>query len=176
MADILSQQAHQDHQLPTKNHEEPTKIKRRMMQYDEMMVIIRCLDEEGATKYDYYLSNAPSNTPLKEFARVAVAAHRIEEAIKRGKSEAGLSDYEVRTWRGWHHHQILSLIATWFLASETRRGKKIHTRDDASTDPRWDRNVVTCRLPMRHPHEDCEEQNPPTDTKRRSSLLSPQSA
>jgi len=153
-----------------------TKIKRRMMQYDEMLVIIRCLDEEGATKYDYYLSNAPSNTPLKEFARVAVAAHRIEEAIKRGKSEAGLSDYEVRTWRGWHHHQILSLIATWFLASETRRGKKIHTRDDASTDPRWDRNVVTCRLPMRHTHEDCEEQNPPTDTKRRSSLLSPQSA
>ena len=100
------------------------KIKRRLMQYDEMLVIIRYLDEQGVTKYDYYLSNAPSNTPLKEFARVAVAAHRIEEAIKRGKSEAGLSDYEVRTWRGWHHHQILSLMATWFLASEARRGKK----------------------------------------------------
>ncbi len=35
-----------------------------------------------------------------------------------------LSDYEVRNWRGWHHHQVLSLIATWFLASEARWGKK----------------------------------------------------
>ena len=102
-----------------------TKIKRRMMQYEEMLVIVRCVDEKGVTKYDYYLSNAPSGTPLKEFARVAVAAHRVEEAIKRGKSQAGLADYEVRNWRGWHHHQILSLMATWFLTLEAHRGKKI---------------------------------------------------
>ncbi len=152
-----------------------TKIKRRMMQYDEVLVIIRCLDEDGATKYDYYLSNAPSNTPLKEFARVAVAEHRIEEAIKRGKSEAGLSDYEVRNWRGWHHHQILSLIATWFLASETRRGKKIHTRHHRATNSRWDRDVVTGRLPMRHSSENCQEQNAPIGAERRSKVLSLQS-
>ena len=152
-----------------------TKIKRRMMPYDEMLVIIRYLDEQGVTKYDYYLSNAPSNTPLKEFARVAAAAHRIEEAIKRGKSEAGLSDYEVRNWRGWHHHQILSLIATWFLASESRRGKKIHTGDNGSTNPRRHRDAAAGRLRMRHTSENCQEQNPPTDPKRRSSFLSPQS-
>jgi hypothetical protein len=29
----------------------------------------------------------------------------------------------VRTWKGWHHHQMLSLLATWFLTQETRRGK-----------------------------------------------------
>lgn len=149
-----------------------TKIKRRMMQYDEMLVIIRSLDEEGVTKYDYYLSNAPSNTPLKEFARVAVAAHRIEEAIKRGKREAGLSDYEVRNWRGWHHHQILSLIATWFLASEARRGKKIHTGDNGSTSPRWYCDVVTGRLPMRNTHQDCLEQNTPIGAKRNGKVLS----
>jgi SRSO17 transposase len=55
---------------------------------------------------------------------VALAAHRVEEGIKRSKGEAGLADYEVRTWRGWHHHQALLLIATWFLVLETRRGKK----------------------------------------------------
>ena len=87
-----------------------TKIKRQMMDYEEMLVIVRCLDENAVTKYDYYLSNAPHDTPREEFARVAIAAHRVEEAIKRGKSQAGLADYEVRNWRGWHHHQILSLI------------------------------------------------------------------
>ena len=69
-----------------------------MMQYDEMLVIIRCLDEEGITKYDYYLSNAPSNTPLKEFARVATAAHRIEEAIKHFRKAPALhSPLRART-------------------------------------------------------------------------------
>jgi SRSO17 transposase len=152
-----------------------TKIKRRMMQYDEMLVIIRSLDEEGVTKYDYYLSNASSDTPLKEFARVALAENRVEEAIKRGKSEAGLSDYEVRNWRGWHHHQVLSLIATWFLASEARRGKKIHAGDHRSTNPRRYRDVAENCFRMRHAIEDCQEQNPPIDPKRRSSLLSLQS-
>jgi SRSO17 transposase len=149
-----------------------TKIKRRMMQYEEMLVIIRSLDEQGATKYDYYLSNAPSDTPLREFARVALAENRVEEAIKRSKSEAGLSDYEVRNWRGWHHHQILSLIATWFLTSEARRGKKIHAGDHRSTNPRWYRDAVTGHLRMRHTREDCQEQNTSIDQKRRSPLLS----
>ncbi|MDP7162003.1 MAG: hypothetical protein QF792_00735 [Phycisphaerae bacterium] len=74
-------------------------------------------------KYDYHLSNAHPDTPLKELARVVKAEHRVEDCIKRAKSEAGLSDYEVRTWAGWYHHQTLSLIATWFLIKETRRGK-----------------------------------------------------
>lgn len=152
-----------------------TKIKRRMMTYEETMVIIRSLDEEGITKYDYYLSNASRDTPLKEFARVALAEHRIEEAIKRSKCEAGLSHYEVRNWRGWHHHQVLSLIATWFLVSESHRGKKMDTCDHGFTDPGWHRNVATRRLRMRHPSEDCEEQNTSITTKRRSQVLSPQS-
>lgn len=148
-----------------------TKIKQRMMQYDEVLVIVRCLDEKGVTKYDFYLSNAPSNTPLKEFSRVAVSAHRIEEAIKRGKSQAGLADYEVRNWRGWHHHQILSLMATWFLTRETQRGKKNHACNYGSADPRWNRDAVTSGLQLQHAHSNCKEQDSTIDTKRRSSLL-----
>ena len=45
--------------------------------------------------------------------------------IQRGKSEVGLGDYEVRNWRGWHHHQILSLIACLFLIVEAQCEKKI---------------------------------------------------
>jgi SRSO17 transposase len=97
--------------------------------YDETLVVIRELQSDGSMKHDYYLSNASHDTPLTEFARVAKAAHRIEECFRRAKSEAGLADYEVRTWRGWHHHQTLSLLATWFLTQETRRGKKIHAGD-----------------------------------------------
>jgi len=48
----------------------------------------------------------------------------VEESIKRSKRQAGLADYEVRNWLGWHHHQALSLLATWFLVCESHRGQK----------------------------------------------------
>jgi SRSO17 transposase len=102
--------------------------------YDETLVVTRERQTDGSMKHDYYLSNAPPEEPLKEFARVAKAAHRIEQCLQRAKSEAGLADYEVRTWRGWHHHQTLSLLTTWFLTQETRRGKKIHAGDHRSAD------------------------------------------
>jgi hypothetical protein len=74
-------------------------------------------------KHDYLLSNASLTTEVSEFARVFKAQHRIEECLKRAKGEAGLGDYQVRTWSGWHHHQTLALLATWFLTQEARRGK-----------------------------------------------------
>jgi SRSO17 transposase len=100
---------------------------------EELLIVTRTPESNGTVKYDYYLSNASADIPLDELARVVKAEHRIEDCLKRAKSEAGLSDYEVRTWTGWHHHQTLSLIALWFLILETRRGKKIHTRIDGST-------------------------------------------
>jgi SRSO17 transposase len=90
----------------------------------EMLVVFRERQGDGSWKHDYTLSNASVTTALAEFARVFKAEHRIEESLKRAKSEAGLGDYQVRTWEGWHHHQTLSLLATWFLTKEARRGKK----------------------------------------------------
>ena len=100
---------------------------------EELLIGTRSPDGKGKVQYDYYLSNAPADTPLGELARVVKSEHRIEDSIKRAKSEAGLSDYEVRTWAGWYHHQTLSLIATWFLICETRRGKKVYPCPDGST-------------------------------------------
>jgi SRSO17 transposase len=93
----------------------------------------------GATKHDYYVSNAPADTPLAELARAAKAEHRIEECLQRAKSEAGLSDYEVRTWAGWHHRHALVFAAVWFLALEARRGKKGDGRDHRAADAGVDR-------------------------------------
>jgi SRSO17 transposase len=91
---------------------------------EELLIVIRRLDEDGVTKHDYYLSDAPAETLPGVLARVAKAEHRVERCLQRGKSEAGLAEYQVRTWSGWHHHQAMSLIAAWFLVQEARRGKK----------------------------------------------------
>jgi SRSO17 transposase len=96
----------------------------------ELLVVFRERQADGTWKHDYMLAHGPLGTPLAEFARVIKAGHRIEECLQRAKGEAGLADYQVRTWEGWHHHQALALLATWFLTGETRRGKKA----DAGTD------------------------------------------
>ena len=113
------------------------KTDRRRTGPEETLVVFRERQPDGSFKHDYCLCNAAVDTPLAEFARVANAEHRIEECLKRAKSEAGLSDYEVRTWKGWHHHQTLSLMATWFLTQEARRGKKKNSRDYSSADSLW---------------------------------------
>jgi SRSO17 transposase len=111
--------------------------KRQECPADEVLVVIRYRDRDLAvTKIDFYLSNASPDTTPAEFARAAKAEHRIEECLQRAKSEAGLADYEVRHWIGWQHHQTLSLIATWFLTTESRRGKKMDPGDHAPPNSR----------------------------------------
>ena len=76
----------------------------------------------------YYLTptcvteGEPEQPSLAELARVIKAGGCIEASFQRGKSEAGMDEYQVRTWEGWHHHMALTLIAVWFLVSETHRG------------------------------------------------------
>jgi len=101
----------------------------------EVLVVFRERQGDGAWKHDYLLSNAPLATPLAEYARVFKAEHRIEDCLKRAKSEAGLADYQVRTWEGWHHHQTLALLATWFLTREARRGKNPDAGVDRVSGP-----------------------------------------
>ena len=62
---------------------------------------------------------------LLELARVIKAGTCIESSFKRGKSEVGMDEYQVRTWQGWHHHMALSLMAVWFLIGETHRGQAL---------------------------------------------------
>jgi hypothetical protein len=139
---------------------------------EEVLLVIRAIDEDGKMKHDYYLSNAPVEISLEELARVAKAEHRIEESIQRGKSEAGLADYEVRSWVGWHHHQTLSLIAIWFLICERRRGKKMDAGDHGSPDSSGIGDAPARSMQMRRPRADCTGTDAPFGAKRTGQAVS----
>jgi SRSO17 transposase len=110
-----------------------TRTEDRHVGPEELLVVMRTMENSG-WRMEYHLSNASADTPLEELARVGKEEHRIEDCLKRAKSEAGLADYEVRHWVGWHHHQILSLMATWFLTVEANRGKKMDSGNHGSAD------------------------------------------
>src|SRR6266404_3233176 len=123
-----------------------TRLERKRTGPDEWLVVTRrplsdartlepqgspdAIDQDAHYRYRYYFSPtgvsavelaAPS---LAELARVIKAGACIEASFKRGKGEAGMDEYQVRTWQGWHHHMALSLIAVWFLIGETHRGQQ----------------------------------------------------
>jgi hypothetical protein len=133
---------------------------KRQEGHEETLVVIRYRDRdnEEIVKVDYYLANAPADTSLTEYARVAKAEHRIEECLQRAKSEAGLADYQCRHWLGWQRHQTLCLLATWFLLTETRRGKKMDTSHHVPADPRGHRSSATPRFSV--PHTPAHSQRP----------------
>jgi SRSO17 transposase len=138
---------------------------------EELLFATRERTGPDSFKHDYHLCHAPIETSLEELARVHKAEHRVEECLKRAKSEAGLADYEVRTWPGWHHHQALSLIATWFLTEETRRGKKIYTRDHRTTDSRDNCLIAASGTRPRSSRDDLPQPNASPTKKRTCQVL-----
>lgn len=120
----------------------------------EILFVTRERIGDEVFKLDYYLSHAPGGTSLAEFARVAKAAHEIEACFQQGKSEAGLGDYQVRNWVGWHHHQTLALIASWFLTAETRRGEKRDACADGAAPPGDDRLPAGREVGVQHAEDD----------------------
>ena len=152
------------------------KTEKRCVGPQEMLVVIRYQEESGDVKHDYSLSNASAKTSLKEFARVSKQAHCIEESIQRGKSEAGLADYQVRNWLGWHHHQVLSLIAVWFLLLEALRGEKMDTGDHRPSTPRSPVNHHPSGVDVSHAATTYPRARAKTPTQRTRPVLSLQSS
>ena len=139
---------------------------------EELLVAVRERQSDGSWKRDYLLSNAAAQTPLAELARVHLAEHRIEECIRRGKSEAGLADYEVRHWLGWQHHQALALIAAWFLVRETRREKKSGAANDRGAVASAVRVRVARSAECEYPRARSRHDQPLAATQRPGGVLS----
>jgi SRSO17 transposase len=69
-------------------------------------------------EFTYSLSNAPENTSTLRLAQMQGQRFWVERAFQNGKSHAGLADYQVRGWKGWHHHMALVMVAMLFMLEE----------------------------------------------------------
>lgn len=75
---------------------------------------------DAPTEIKYSLSNAAADTPAPRLAFMQGQRYWIERALQQGKQDVGLGDYQVRGWRGWHHHLTLVMMAMLFLLEERR--------------------------------------------------------
>jgi SRSO17 transposase len=88
----------------------------------EVWLVVRRNPLTGELKT--YVSNAPANTPLATLVRLSGMRWPIETCFEDGKQYVGMGDYEVRSWRGWHHHMTLCILAHFFLVRACLRLKK----------------------------------------------------
>lgn len=88
-----------------------------------LWLLMEWLDGEAAPSR-FWFSNVPVDTDLPELVRLVKIRWWIEQGYQQLKDELGLDHYEGRTWRGWHHHVTLTMIAFAFLVLEMRQGEK----------------------------------------------------
>ena len=72
----------------------------------------------------YYVCYGPRRATLVDLAWIAGTRWRIEECFQQAKNEAGLDHYQVRTWRAWHAHVTLSMLALAWLAVTRAKAEK----------------------------------------------------
>jgi SRSO17 transposase len=82
-------------------------------------------------EYWYSNSNAPASAPLSLFVWMSGRRWAIEQCFEESKSELGMDHYEVRTYEGWHHHILTSMLAHFFLWRLKIRLKKNTCPDGA---------------------------------------------
>lgn len=63
----------------------------------------------------YQLSNAPADTDIDRLGHMSGSRYWIERSFEDGKGIAGLQDFQVRSWTGWHHHMTMTFLAMLYL-------------------------------------------------------------
>ncbi|MEX2579713.1 MAG: IS701 family transposase [Verrucomicrobiales bacterium] len=116
-------------------------------------------DADGSMKYS--LTNLPEGKQLVEYARAQGQRYWIEHAFHEAKSQLGMAQYQVRVWRGWHHHMALVCMAQLFVETHKKAVSEeaplLTARDItellAYYLPRRDRTEVEVHEQIRKRHE-----------------------
>jgi SRSO17 transposase len=74
---------------------------------------------EKAVKTKYSLSNGEvEQYSHQEYAYFVAQRYWVERTFDNAKNELGMSDYQIRGWKSWHHHHCLVLLASVFLMKQ----------------------------------------------------------
>lgn len=80
------------------------------------LLVTREVGDPKAVKYS--LSNVALTTSLQRLVYIQRQRYWVERAFQEAKNEAGLDEYQARSWQAWHHHVALVMMALLFLLRE----------------------------------------------------------
>ena len=79
----------------------------------EYWLLVR--QELDGSDIKFSLSNAPITTPIDILAEWQSRRYWVERALQDAKGLAGLDQYRITGWRGWHHHTAMVMLAVLYL-------------------------------------------------------------
>jgi SRSO17 transposase len=82
------------------------------------------IEEQADGKLKYAFSNLPADTSRIKAVRSWRSRWPVEQGYQQMKEELGLDHFEGRSWRGFHHHITLVMLAYGFLALEQSRARR----------------------------------------------------
>ena len=94
-----------------------------------------------AEPYHYYLAHLRGAPQKVRVLRLSRSRWNIEQYFQRGKTDLGLDHFEGRSWRGFHHHLVLAVLAYLFVMIVYLRAKK-NFWCDVGTDAPEDASVA----------------------------------
>ena len=109
----------------------------------DVWLVLRRNVESGELKA--YVSNAPPDIRLERFGRLSGMRWPIETCFEDGKQMLGMGDYEVRSFRGWHHHMTMVILAHLFLVKIKVKLKKSSGIDTATSSNAIEHNPAKNR-------------------------------
>jgi SRSO17 transposase len=82
------------------------------------------IEEQSDGTIKYAFSNLPATTSRIQAVRLWRSRWPVEQGYQQMKEELGLDHHEGRSWRGFHHHACLVMLAYGFLALERYRARQ----------------------------------------------------
>ena len=106
--------------------------------------------------YHYYLAHLHRPPTKARCLKLSRSRWHIEQYFQRSKDDLGLDHFEGRSWRGFHHHLVLSALAYLFILTVYLRRKKnfwcdvgTDSSDDAALAGEIDRTLLRLRSQVR---------------------------
>ena len=81
------------------------------------LIITKTKGKRSKIKYSFSNGGAGTYQP-KEYAFFQAQRYWVERTFDDSKNELGMWDYQIRKWIGWHHHQSLVMLASFFLLKQ----------------------------------------------------------
>lgn len=79
-------------------------------------LITKRFKNKGETTWNYKHSLTNDCTSkLKTLVYRQAQRHLVEQALREAKTSLGMDEYQVRKWRGWHHHVALTMVAALYI-------------------------------------------------------------
>jgi SRSO17 transposase len=82
------------------------------------------IEQQADGTIKYALSKLPARTSRIKAVRLWKSRWPVEQGYQQMKEELGLDHHEGRSWRGFHHHACLVMLAFGFLALEREREER----------------------------------------------------